>query len=241
MILLPTPNSRGKQSREAGRSTSTNSSLLTQTPQNGVVDLSLVDICSHIDDHPSLRATEIISSECYSELAKGVMHRFILLELCRPRRKTVWVRLDRRPEESMSFMRLLAMSKVTKPNDRVRCSDLGGDTVHPYQLMAFFFCRQCYQPTKIRWSAKPFARIDGCSRFLRRWQNLHAFSASSRRRSYSLVFGQYVCSSTSVRMELYLTYYFFRRTVGSFAHSSSSISKALRPDGSQLECRNLQI
>ncbi|KAF8315959.1 hypothetical protein DL93DRAFT_2166540 [Clavulina sp. PMI_390] len=84
----------------------------------GVVDLSLVDFCDCIDDNQSLQQTVIVSSECYSERVGAVTHRFILLELRRPRRKDVWLRLDRRRGEKISVMKLLAMSSATKPNDR---------------------------------------------------------------------------------------------------------------------------
>ncbi|KAF8315958.1 hypothetical protein DL93DRAFT_2078746, partial [Clavulina sp. PMI_390] len=91
----------------------------TVVPAYGLIDLSLADVCNYIDDHQSLQQAVIVSSECYSQRSNGVIHRFVVLELRRPRRKVIWLRLDRRRGERVSFMKLLAASGVTQANDRV--------------------------------------------------------------------------------------------------------------------------
>lgn len=83
------------------------------------MDLSLADVCIHIDAHPSLRAAEIVSTECYALRAGAVTHRFVVLELRRQGRKDVWLRLDRRRGEKVSIFRFLSASGITDANDRV--------------------------------------------------------------------------------------------------------------------------
>lgn len=89
-------------------------------PLYGVLDLSLADVCNHIDGHSSLRSAKIVSTECYAMKAGAVMHRFVILELRREGRKDVWLRLDRRRGNKVSFFRFLAASGITQANDRVR-------------------------------------------------------------------------------------------------------------------------
>lgn len=100
--------------------TSSLSTVSTAVPKYGVIDLSLADVCNYIDDHRSLQTAEIVSTECYSQPAGAVTHRFIILELRRQGRKDVWLRLDRRRGENVSLFRFLAVSGITKANDRVR-------------------------------------------------------------------------------------------------------------------------
>lgn len=96
------------------------SSIVSAVPRRGVIELSLADVCHYIDDHESLQAVQIISTECYTMPAGAVTHRFVILELPRPGRKDVWLRLDRRRGEGVSIMRVLSVSGVTRANDRVR-------------------------------------------------------------------------------------------------------------------------
>lgn len=88
-------------------------------PSVGVVDLSLTHVCDRIDAHSSLRAAQILSTECYAVKAGAVMHRFIVLELRHQDRKDVWLRLDRRRGEKVSLLQFLAASGMTQANDRV--------------------------------------------------------------------------------------------------------------------------
>lgn len=96
-----------------------NPSSSTVVPSLGVMDLSLSDACKYINDHQSLQDAVIICTECYAEKLGGVTHRFLVLELRRANRKTVWLRLDRRRGADVSFLRFVAFSGVTKANDRV--------------------------------------------------------------------------------------------------------------------------
>lgn len=132
MVILPSHDAPIQLDRHALRritrqasvsslsSTFSASSVSTAVPTRGIVELSLVDVCDHIDEHPSLRAAEIISTECYAVQASAVMHRFIVLELRRQGRKDVWLRLDRRRGEKISLLQFLAASGTTQANDRVR-------------------------------------------------------------------------------------------------------------------------
>lgn len=103
------------------------STVSTAIPKYGVIDLSLRDVCRYIDDHKSLRTAEIVSTECYSDKGGAVTHRFLILELQREGRKDVWLRLDRQRGENVSVLRFLAVSGVTKANDRVRPDYTIGD------------------------------------------------------------------------------------------------------------------
>lgn len=118
-IRRPLSRMMSRQSLISISTTSSLSTVATAVPRYGVVDLSLPDVCNYIDEHRSLQFAEIVSTECYSEKAGAVTHRFVLLELRRPNRKDVWLRLDRRRGENVSILRFLAVSGITKANDRV--------------------------------------------------------------------------------------------------------------------------
>lgn len=96
------------------------SSASSVVPKYGIIDFSLADVCRYIDDHKSLQTAEVISTECYSEKKGAATQRFLILELRRPGRKDIWLRLDRRKGENAPLFRFLALSGVTKTNDRVR-------------------------------------------------------------------------------------------------------------------------
>ncbi|KAF8322224.1 TPR-like protein [Clavulina sp. PMI_390] len=67
------------------------------------VSLPLDNFASLIARHPSLQSIEIISSEAYRRTHQGITHRFLVLELRRLRKPTVWLRLDRRPQDGAIF------------------------------------------------------------------------------------------------------------------------------------------
>ncbi|KAF8308155.1 hypothetical protein DL93DRAFT_2221274 [Clavulina sp. PMI_390] len=88
-------------------------------PQFGVLECSLSDFCNYVDANLSLQTAEIISTECYTQSAGAVTHRFVVLELRRPNRRNAWLRLDRRRGKNVSILRFLAVSGVTVANDRL--------------------------------------------------------------------------------------------------------------------------
>lgn len=123
----PIPRRRSSLSRTMSRSSTLSISTVTSVntvstdvPIVGVLDLSLAEVCHYIDTYGSLQTAEIVSTECYSARAGAVTHRFVVLELRRPRRKNVWLRLDRRRERGVSLFKFLAAAGVTEANDRVR-------------------------------------------------------------------------------------------------------------------------
>jgi len=104
-------------SRIATRSSA--ATVATAVPGPAVMELSLSNVCKYISEHRSLQEAEIVSTECHAQNLGGITHRFLVLELWRPNRKKVWLRLDRRREENVSLIKFLASFGVTKANDRV--------------------------------------------------------------------------------------------------------------------------
>jgi hypothetical protein len=74
-------------------------SVDTVVPQ-GILMMSLGDLCSTIEKHRSLQKAEISMTEAYTQLLGAVRHRFLVLELHREGRKKIWLRLDRRAGRS---------------------------------------------------------------------------------------------------------------------------------------------
>lgn len=86
---------------------------------NGV-GMPLKQFCDLIELHPSLSDAEILSVDCYTERTSlGVLHRFLLFHLRRPRRSDVWLRIDRRRDVNTSLMRTAIAGGKTAANDQV--------------------------------------------------------------------------------------------------------------------------
>jgi len=64
---------------------------------------------------------KILSTECYTESIVGVVHRFLILELHREGRKSIWLRLDRRSGRSM--LRLFRAAGTAPAKDIVGNKD----------------------------------------------------------------------------------------------------------------------
>lgn len=62
-----------------------------------VMHLSHERLCTFIDTHRSMQGAEIVRSCTFVEKKRVAPHRCILLELHRPGRKKIWVRLERKP------------------------------------------------------------------------------------------------------------------------------------------------
>ncbi|KAF8308166.1 hypothetical protein DL93DRAFT_2087323 [Clavulina sp. PMI_390] len=95
----------------------TNTSVNTIVPRYGVLDLTLMEVCELVNDHRTLQAATIVSSECYTIPAGLVLHRFVVLKLHRSGRKDIWLRLDRRREDA-SQVRFMVARGTTKANDK---------------------------------------------------------------------------------------------------------------------------
>lgn len=95
-------------------------SNVTVVPQYGQRKISLERLCGVIGEHRSMRQAEIVTAEGYKEWTGRVLHRFLVLELRRPERKTIWLRIDRRRATEVSVLRFLASRASTPANDTVR-------------------------------------------------------------------------------------------------------------------------
>lgn len=100
-------------------SSHTSHSTYTLLPPHGTLSFSLQDVGAYISSHPSLSRALILATECYAVRSGAVTHRFLVLELSRPERKAVWMRLDRFRAESVGILKFFSASGVTKANDRV--------------------------------------------------------------------------------------------------------------------------
>lgn len=74
------------------------SSIHTAVSPYGALHLSIIELQAMIQGHRSLQSAQIISSEGYVE--HSIPHRFLVLELHRDSRKTIWLRLERRAGQS---------------------------------------------------------------------------------------------------------------------------------------------
>src|ERR1700733_9309618 len=77
-------------------------SVESVVPNAGGLDMPLKEFCDYIDAHRCLQQADIASTECYAEQTGGITHRFLILELRRRNRRTVWLRLDRRSGRNTS-------------------------------------------------------------------------------------------------------------------------------------------
>jgi hypothetical protein len=88
-------------------------------PDAGKLGMPLKEFCDYIDAHQCLQQAEISSTECYAEQHGAITHRFLILELRRRNRRTIWLRLDRRLGKNTSTMSFLRSLGVTEANDVV--------------------------------------------------------------------------------------------------------------------------
>jgi len=102
-------------SQSSIRTTRTAASLVSY----GVLQLPLEDFCDLIREHRSLQKAEILSTETHCKMNGPVPHRFLLLELRREGSKVLWLRLDRRRDRDVPFLRFAA-TLATPSRDMVR-------------------------------------------------------------------------------------------------------------------------
>ena len=66
-----------------------------------------------------MQLADIVSTEGYSKWTGTVVHRFLVLELCRVGRKPIWLRIDRQRAQDVNALRFLAARATTPANDTV--------------------------------------------------------------------------------------------------------------------------
>lgn len=100
------------------------STAATFLPSQGGYGGSLHSLTRLINEHTALYYATIVSTECYAEaIIPGVVsHRFLLLELARPDKKTICVRLDRRRSRVTSTIRFVRLGGSTEAHDTVSSS-----------------------------------------------------------------------------------------------------------------------
>lgn len=110
------------------RSKGSMSTDLTFLPTAGGYGVPLEHLCRLIDAYPTLREGKIISSECYtSPMPGGLVHRFLMLELRREGRKTIWARLDRTRLKTVGAFQFFVSGGRTDSNDIVSNRALESD------------------------------------------------------------------------------------------------------------------
>jgi hypothetical protein len=95
------------------------SAFSTSSPEMGRMVFTLAELCTRVDNNPQLRLARIVSTECYTQDAGGILHRFLVMELRMPSRDTLWLRLDRRMAKDVSFWGFVKASGETEANDAV--------------------------------------------------------------------------------------------------------------------------
>lgn len=90
----------------------------------GGYGVPLEHLCRLITSYPSLQHAEIFASECYTKqivsfLGFSIVHRYLVLELRREGKKTLWVRLDRTPDRAIGVLSMMRFRGNTKANDVV--------------------------------------------------------------------------------------------------------------------------
>lgn len=80
------------------------SSLASCVPIVGVVGLSLIGLCTLINAYSSMQSAVVVRSSTFVEKKPVAPHRCLILELRRPGRKVLWLRLERKPTSSHELM-----------------------------------------------------------------------------------------------------------------------------------------
>lgn len=86
---------------------------------HGRLQLELSELCDLIEARDSLARAEIVSAECYVQRSGLWNHRFLILHLRREGRKDMYLRMDRRAANNISFTELVWTSGQTQARDEV--------------------------------------------------------------------------------------------------------------------------
>ena len=69
---------------------------------------SLPQTCAHILSDTILAEARVTTFRCFSQIAMGVVHRFVVLELSHEHAPYKWLRFDRRPDRSIPLAKIVA-------------------------------------------------------------------------------------------------------------------------------------
>ncbi|KAF8291748.1 hypothetical protein DL93DRAFT_2161506 [Clavulina sp. PMI_390] len=113
---------RSVMSTKSTQSTKTFSSIKTFFQEDAVITMPLINVCNFIDFDNPLENARIVSVDGYAEpVARGlVKHRFLVLRLQRPKKKGIWMRIDRRRNRGVSAIRFALAGGATEANDEVQ-------------------------------------------------------------------------------------------------------------------------
>lgn len=100
--------------------------FLSPKPNQRDPTISLSSLLDVISRHRSLQNARIVQADSYQQFNGRVVHRFIILELERDERQKIWLRIDRRRDESTGLLRFVANRARAASDDRVSCIQASG-------------------------------------------------------------------------------------------------------------------
>lgn len=103
-------------SRTSIRTVASVDTFLSNKSEPTVTLRALLDV---INRHPSLQRARIVRADSYQKFTGRVTHRFIILELQREGRQTIWLRIDRERASDRSVLNFVANKGTSLANDRV--------------------------------------------------------------------------------------------------------------------------
>lgn len=86
---------------------------------SGVLCLTIDQLCELVKQEPELQNAEIVTTQTYAMRNSRIKHRFLLLEIYRPGKKTLWLRLDRRRDKKVTRAGLVSTAGTTDSCDQV--------------------------------------------------------------------------------------------------------------------------
>lgn len=109
-------------SRVSLASVASTDTFLSRDPNQLDPTISLSLLLDVIARHRSLQDARIIRADSYQKFNGRVVHRFIILELERDERQKIWLRIDRRRDESTGLLSFVANRATAPSDDRVSVS-----------------------------------------------------------------------------------------------------------------------
>ncbi|KAF8292293.1 hypothetical protein DL93DRAFT_2174112 [Clavulina sp. PMI_390] len=115
----PDSDQRSVMSTRSTQSTNTFSSIKTFFQKDTMRKMSLIDACNFIDLVDPLEDARIVSVDGCVVTVGLVAHSFLVLRLQRPKKKDIWMRVDRWFDHRVSAFRLALAGGITEANDQV--------------------------------------------------------------------------------------------------------------------------
>lgn len=106
-------------SRVSLASVASTDTFLSRDPNQLDPTISLSSLLDVIARHRSLQDARIVRADSYQKFTGRVVHRFIILELERDERQKIWLRIDRRRDESTSLLSFITNRATAPSDDRV--------------------------------------------------------------------------------------------------------------------------